>query len=44
MVLTEHFNSHCLIDSPGVHPSWVSIGRIDAEAETAVLWPPHANS
>ena len=28
-----------------VHPkgdqSWVFIGRIDAEAETPVLWPPH---
>ena len=31
-----------------VHPkrdqSWVSIGRTDAEAETPVLWPPHAKS
>ena len=31
-----------------VHPkggqSWVFIGRIDAEAETPVLWPPHAKS
>ena len=31
-----------------VHPkgdqSWVSIGRIDAEAETLILWPPHAKS
>ena len=29
-----------------VHPegdqSWVSIGRTDAEAETPVLWSPHA--
>ena len=29
-----------------VHPkgdkSWVFIGRTDAEAETSVLWPPHA--
>ena len=29
-----------------VHPkgdqSWVFIGRIDAEAETPILWPPHA--
>ena len=24
--------------------SWVFIGRTDAEAETPVLWPPHANS
>ena len=31
-----------------VHPkgnqSWVIIGRTDAEAETPVLWPPHAKS
>ena len=31
-----------------VHPkgdqSWVFIGRTDAEAETAILWPPHAKS
>ena len=31
-----------------VHPkgyqSWVFIGRTDAEAETPVLWPPHANN
>ena len=31
-----------------VHPkgdqSWVFIGGADAEAETPVLWPPHANS
>ena len=31
-----------------VHPkgdkSWVFIGRKDAEAETAILWPPHAKS
>ena len=25
-------------------PSWVFIGRTDAEAETPVLWPPHAKS
>ena len=24
--------------------SWVFIGRTDSEAETPVLWPPHANS
>ena len=24
--------------------SWVFFGRNDAEAETAVLWPPHAKS
>ena len=31
-----------------VHPrgnqSWIFIGRTDAEAETPVLWPPHAKS
>ena len=31
-----------------VHPkedqSWVYIGRTDAEAETPILWPPHAKS
>ena len=31
-----------------VHPrgdkSWVFIGRTDAEAETLVLWPPHAKN
>ena len=31
-----------------VHPkgdqSWVSIGRIDAETETPILWPPHVKS
>ena len=31
-----------------VHPqgdqSWVFIGRTDAEAETPVLWPPHAKN
>ena len=31
-----------------VHPkgdqSWVFIGRIDAEAETQILWPPDAKS
>ena len=31
-----------------VHPkgnqSWVFIGRTDVEAETPILWPPHANS
>ena len=31
-----------------VHPkgnrSWMFIGRTDVEAETPVLWPPHAKS
>ena len=26
------------------HQSWVFIGRTDAEAETPILWPPHAKS
>ena len=25
-------------------PSWVFIGRIDAEAETPIFWPPDAKS
>ena len=33
---------------PSVHSkgdqSWVFIGRTDAEAETPILWPPHAKS
>ena len=24
--------------------SWVFIGRLDAEAETPILWPPHVKS
>ena len=35
-------------DIQPVHPkgnqSWVFIGRINAEAETPILWPPHAKS
>ena len=37
----------CKVIQP-VHPkgdqSWVFIGRTDAEAETPILWPPHATS
>ena len=29
---------------PKGHQSWVFIGRIDAEAETPILWPPDAKS
>ena len=29
---------------PKVNQSWIFIGRIDVEAETPVLWPPHAKS
>ena len=31
------------VHSTGDQP-WVFIGRNDAKAETAVLWPPHAKS
>ena len=31
------------LDSKG-NQSWVFIGRTDAEAETPILWPPHAKS
>ena len=27
---------------PNGDPSWVFIGRTDAEAETPIIWPPHA--
>ena len=30
--------------NPKGDQSWVFIGRIDAEAETPILWPPHAKS
>ena len=29
---------------PKAYKSWVLIGRTDAEAETPILWPPHAKS
>ena len=39
------------LDSKAIHPvhpkenqCWILIGRTDAEAETPVLWPPHAKS
>ena len=35
----ESWESFGLQDQP-----WVFIGRTDAEAETPVLWPPHAKS
>ena len=31
------------VHSKGIQ-SWVFIGRTDAEAETPILWPPHAKS
>ena len=30
--------------SPKGNQSWIFIGRTDAEAETPILWPPHAKS
>ena len=47
MVLEKTLESpwHCKEIQP-VHPqgdqSWVFIGRTDSEAETPILWPPHA--
>ena len=36
------------VPQTAIHPkgdqSWVFIGRTDAEAETPILWPPHAKS
>ena len=39
------------LDCKGIQPvhskgdqSWVFIGRTDAQAETPILWPPHAKS
>ena len=29
---------------PKGDPSWVFLGRTDAEAETTILWPPNAKS
>ena len=32
------------LNNPKGDQSWVFIGRTDAEAETPILWPPHAKS
>ena len=45
----EDFESHLdCKEVQVVHPkgdqSWVFVGRTDAEAETPILWPPHAKS
>ena len=47
MVLEKTLESP--LDCKGIQPvhpkgdqSWVFIGRTDAEAETPILWPPHA--
>ena len=49
MVLEKTLKSP--LDCKEIHPvhpkgdqSWVFIGRTDAEAETPILWPPHADS
>ena len=49
MVLEKTLESP--LDCKKIHPvhpkgnqSWVFIGRTDAEAETPILWPPHAKS
>ena len=49
MVLEKTLES--LLDCKEIQPvhtkgdqSWVLIGRTDAEAETRILWPPHAKS
>ena len=49
MVLEKTFES--LLDCKEIQPvhpkgdqSWMFIGRTDAEAETPILWPPHAKS
>ena len=49
MVLEKILES--LLDFKEIQPvhakgdqAWVFIGRTDAEAETPVLWPPHAKS
>ena len=36
---TAKRSNHSILDQ-----SWVFIGRTDAEAETAILWPPDAKS
>ena len=49
MVLEKTLES--LLDCKEIQPahpkgdqSWIFIGKTDAEAETPVLWPPHAKS
>ena len=42
----DSWESLGLQEDPTSHPkdqSWVFIGRTNVEAETPVLWPPHAN-
>ena len=41
--LTYYFAKNYPVHSKG-DQSWVFIGRTDAEAETPILWPPHAKS
>ena len=42
-VVFEIASKYCILDS-FIDQSWVFFGRTDAEAETPVLWPPHAKS
>ena len=40
----DAFELWCWRVYPKGDQSWVFIGRTDAEAETPILWPPHAKS
>ena len=40
----DSWESLGLQGDPKGHQSWVYIGKTDAEAETPILWPPHAKS
>ena len=47
----QHYGVESPLDCKKIQPfhpkgdqSWVFIGRTDAEAETPILWPPHAKS
>ena len=48
VVLEKTLESPLNKETQPVHPegdqSWVFIGKTDAEAETPILWPPHAKS
>ena len=49
VLIYPHFKSpldckEIQLDRPKADQSWVFIGRTDAEAETPILWPPHAKS
>ena len=48
MTVFQVFEDNYAVLIQPVHPeggkSWVFTGRTDAEAETPILWPPHAKS